>query len=255
MSVILFGYSPVWQSLLDALTPIKSLRPIYLMPGDGRKGSAVRSVPVHSHQINEMTDFALAHQADAVFLLDRESISRGAADDALAVGLTVFGPTAETLRAVTLKALRGAADLSGLKAVSARAFPGPRAAADKNASWPCDLIAPDGSVRSFRSGGEIKNALNRREIASSGGEWYCAAPFDGARRRISLYRDQKNTVPFLSEEGDEKWVSAASEVLANAGYEGFFTLILRDEDGWVLEGFEPLPAPEIPWEKVLPSLI
>ena len=167
----------------------------------------------------------------------------------------MFGPTAEALRAVSLKALRGAADLSGLKVVSARAFPGPRAAADKNTIWPCVLMAPDGSVRSFRSGGEIKNAVNRREITLSGGEWYCAAPFDGARRKIALYRDQKKTVPFLSEDGDEKWISAVSEILATAGYEGFFTLVLRDEDGWTLEGFEPLPAPETPWEKILPSLL
>ena len=255
MSTILFGYDPAFHPLLEALSLKKNARPVYLMPGDGRKGNTVRSVPIHPHQINEMTDFALAHQADAVFLLDRISLSRGAADDARAVGLNVIGPTVQALAHINLKALRGAASARGLKITQARAFPDPRSAADKNTAWPCVLLAPDGAERVFRSGGEIKNALNRREISRAGNEWYCAEPFPGERRMISLYRDQKNTVPFLYEEGDGDWIRMASELMESAGYYGFLTLVLRDGDGWALERFDPLPAPGIPWEECLTVLL
>ena len=72
---------------------------------------------------------------------------------------------------------------------------------------------------------------------------------------ISLYRDQKNTVPFLYEEGDGDWIRMASELMESAGYYGFLTLVLRDGDGWALERFDPLPAPGIPWEECLTVLL
>ena len=173
MSTILFGYSSLYAPLLDTLVTTGADRPIYLMPGDGKKGSAVRSVPIHPHQVNELTDFAINHQAERIYLLSREAILHGAADDARAMGVPVIGPTAEQAGEVTLKKVRTAAAAQGLPILEAHAWQNARAVAEKNTQWPCHLLAPDGSAFDFSSAGTLKNALSRKALPLPGSTAAC----------------------------------------------------------------------------------
>ncbi len=255
MSTILFGYSPDFSPLLDALMADRSARPLYLMPGDGRKGSAVRSVPIHPHQVNEMTDFALTHQADLILILDRACLLSGAADDARAMGIRCLGPTQSEMSAATLKKLRLFFSENGLPVTPGKAYGGARAAAEKHALWPARLLAPDGQEYLFQTAGALKNALNRRELPSPGGEWIAAELSPGPVRTLTVYRDENKSIPFPKEEGDEKWTGCLTRFLDAAGYSGFMTLRLRLEEDWVLDGFSPLPAPDIPWADALKRIL
>ncbi len=251
MSTVLFGYTPDHHSLLETLLRCEASRPLYLMPGDGRKSTAVRSVPILPHQINEMTDFALTHQAETVWILNGDSLRAGAADDSRAMGLKTIGPGAAGAGKLRLKDWRAFALSRSLPLLTGKSFPSSRAAAAAALSLPALALSPWGEEILLEGSG-YRDILRLKRYTSLQGEWLVCPVPAGEQQDVTVRL--RDGVPEILHcpEGAEPAAECLAAWMQSLRLTDpmFVSLSLhRSAEGWLAGGIAPLPGRHVQWTK------